>query len=113
MNITEKAAYLKGLAEGMNLDEAKAETKLINAIIDVVNDLALTTADLEDEIDTLDAYIEEVDEDLGDVEDYLFGDEEDECAYCDEDDCSGCLGWDDFDIDEDEAPAEAETKTEE
>ena len=35
MTVTEKAAYLKGLAEGLSLDPDKNETKLINAMIDL------------------------------------------------------------------------------
>ena len=41
MEITEKVAYLKGLAEGMELDTGKKEGKLLSAIIDVLEDIAL------------------------------------------------------------------------
>ena len=41
MEITEKVAYLKGLAEGMELDTEKKEGKLLAAIIDVLDDLSL------------------------------------------------------------------------
>lgn len=41
MEITEKVAYLKGLAEGMELDTEKKEGKLLAAIIDVLDDIAL------------------------------------------------------------------------
>ena len=37
MEITEKVAYLKGLAEGMELDTEKKEGKLLAAIIDVLD----------------------------------------------------------------------------
>ena len=40
MTIIEKAAYLKGLAEGLNLGKDTAEAKLIGALIDIVGDLA-------------------------------------------------------------------------
>lgn len=89
MNITEKAAYLKGLLEGMNLDESKPETKLIKAVIDCIDDMAMSIADLEEDVEVLDAYIEEVDEDLGDVEEYIFGDD-DCCCDCEDDDCCDC-----------------------
>ena len=42
--ITEKVAYLKGLAEGMELDTEKKEGKLLAAIIDVLG--ARTTLNL-------------------------------------------------------------------
>ena len=46
MEITEKVAYLKGLAEGMELDTEKKEGKLLAAIIDVLDDIALEIADM-------------------------------------------------------------------
>ena len=42
MEISEKVAYLKGLAEGLNLDTDSKEGKLIAAIIDVLDDMAET-----------------------------------------------------------------------
>ena len=77
MEITEKVAYLKGLAEGMELDTEKKEGKLLSAIIDVLE----MKADQEELYDGLDA----VSDDLEDVEDAVFGeddeDEEDEYEY--------------------------------
>ena len=51
MEISEKVAYLKGLAEGMELDTGKKEGKLLAAIIDVLDDIALELQDIEDELD--------------------------------------------------------------
>jgi len=84
MNITEKAAYLKGLLDGLKLDEEKPEGKLLAAIVDTINDLALELADTQDDVETLDAYAEELDEDLGAVEEFVYGDDYDD--YYDEDD---------------------------
>ena len=50
MEITEKVAYLKGLAEGMELDTGKKEGKLLSAIIDVLEDIALELQDIEDTV---------------------------------------------------------------
>ena len=41
MTVTEKVAYLKGLAEGMAIDENSKEGKLLKAITDVLADLAV------------------------------------------------------------------------
>ena len=46
MEISEKVAYLKGLAEGLALDTESKEGKLIAAIIDVLDDIALEIADM-------------------------------------------------------------------
>ena len=90
MTITEKIANLKGYLEGVKLDESKQETKIIEKIVDILEDMALEMEEMEETVDTLNDYAEELDEDLGDVEDYLFG-EDDDCDCCDDDcDCDCC-----------------------
>ena len=89
MTITEKIANLKGYLEGVQLDETKAESKIIAKMVDILEDMALEIEEMEEQVDTLNDYAEELDEDLGDVEDYLFGDEDD-CDCCDDDDCDCC-----------------------
>jgi hypothetical protein len=84
MNLTEKAAYLKGLAEGLGLDPENKETKVINAIIDLLDDLALTVADNEDEIALITEQLDAVDEDLDALESYVYDDEECDCDICDD-----------------------------
>lgn len=86
MEITEKVAYLKGLAEGMELDTGKKEGKLLAAIIDVLEDIALELADIEDAQEELGDGLDAVSDDLEDVEDLLYGedgedelDEDEEC----------------------------------
>lgn len=95
MEITEKVAYLKGLAEGMDLDTDKKVGKLLAAIIDTLDDIALELEDIKDEQAELADGLDAVSDDLEDVEDVVFGDwDEDD----DEDD-------DDYyydDLDEDE-----------
>ena len=51
--IEKKVAYLKGLAEGLALDENKPETKIINAMLDILDELAMSVTDLEDAMDIL------------------------------------------------------------
>lgn len=78
MEITEKVAYLKGLAEGMELDSGKKEGKLLTAIIDVLEDIALELSDIEDAQEELGDGLDAVSDDLEDVEDLLYGDDDDE-----------------------------------
>ena len=87
MTITEKVAYLKGLAEGLALDESKPEAKLIGAIIDVLDDMALTVSDLEDGMDLISEQLDAVDEDLDELEGYVYEDLDDCCCddCCDDD----------------------------
>ena len=78
MEITEKVAYLKGLAEGMELDTEKKEGKLLSAIIDVLEDIALELVDMQETQEELGDGLDAVSDDLEDVEDLLFGEEDDE-----------------------------------
>ena len=84
MELNEKVAYLKGLMEGMNYDVNTNEGKLFKLIADILEDVAVSTADLEDSTETLSEYVEEIDEDLGAVEEIIY--DEDECDCEDDDD---------------------------
>ena len=81
MEITEKVAYLKGLAEGMELDTDKKEGKLLSAIIDVLEDIALELEDIQDEQAELSEGLDAVSDDLEDVEDLVFEDYDDDDEY--------------------------------
>ncbi len=85
MDIKENAAYIKGLCEGYELDTDSKEGKVISAMIDLMNSMAERIVALEDECAELREYIEEVDEDLGFVEDDLYLDGETEKENDDED----------------------------
>lgn len=74
MTITEKVAYIKGLLEGLSLDETKPEVKVIKAIVDALDDIALTAADTEERVETLEGYCDELDDDLALLEDEVYDD---------------------------------------
>lgn len=90
MTISEKIAYLKGMADGMNLEaEDSKEAKLLKVVIDVLEEIGYSIEDLEDEVELLSEGLDIVSEDLEEVEEYLFDDEdydEDEDEEYDEDD---------------------------
>ena len=93
MEISEKVAYLKGLAEGLNLDTDSKEGKLIAAIIDVLDDMAEKFAEVDDELCDVEDGLDAVSDDLSDVEETLYfalddddDDDEDEDEDEDEDD---------------------------
>ena len=88
MTLSEKVAYLKGLAEGMELDTEKSkEGKLISVMIGMLEEMAMTIEDLEESVDEVYEALDVVSDDLGEVEDFLFGDDDDDD---DDDDC--CCG---------------------
>ncbi len=103
MTISEKVAYLKGLAEGLDLDTTKSkEGKLISVMIGILEEVALSIEDLEENASALGEELDAVSDDLSDVEEVVFGeDDEDDCC-CDEDffevECPNCGA--ELDIDE-------------
>lgn len=74
MTTSEKAAYLKGLAEGFGLDASTKEGKLLSVIADILEDLALDVEDIRDDLAGFEDSLDAVSEDLADVEELLFGD---------------------------------------
>ena len=74
MNINEKVSFVRGLAEGLELDENKKETKLMAAIIDVLDEMALSISDLEEGYDDICDQLDAVDEDLGSLEQEFYED---------------------------------------
>ena len=96
MTISEKVAYLKGLAEGLDLDVEKSkEGKLISVMIGILEEMAMSIEDLEENDLDLGEEIDALSDDLADVEEIVFGDDEDdeddeedsfevECPNCEE-----------------------------
>ena len=94
MTISEKAAYLKGLKDGLNLSIESAEGKLISAIIELVDEIALSVTDLEDMSYAITEELDAIEDELDAIEDVL--DEEFEDDFDDEDDDDE----DDFEFDD-------------
>ena len=70
--LREKVAYLKGLAEGMQLDDFKNEGKLLKAMIDVLEDIAKAVDEMESEQESISEQVEEIDGDLAEVENIVY-----------------------------------------
>ena len=78
MTVTEKVAYLKGLAEGMEISADTKEGKLLNAIVDVLSDMALDLEDLADDVTEIAEHVDAIDEDLDLLETDYYEDYDDE-----------------------------------
>ena len=86
MTISEKVAYLKGLAEGLNIDTDKSkEGKLINVMIGILEEIGLAIEDLEENSLALGEEIDVLSDDLADVEAVVFDDEDEDDDDEDED----------------------------
>ena len=97
MTISEKSAYLKGLMEGMNLNTESNEGKMIAAIVDLLGDMAKRVTDIEETTIAISDELDEIEEDLDAIEDFIMDEDDDDYEdYDDEDE------WDDDDEDSDE-----------
>ncbi|HSQ88679.1 CD1247 N-terminal domain-containing protein [Romboutsia sp.] len=87
----EEVAYLKGLAEGLEISAESKEGKIIHKIVDVLESFADAIVELDEEQADLAEYVESIDEDLSDVEDDIYedDDEEDELSFI-EMECPNC-----------------------
>ena len=88
MTISEKVAYLKGLAEGLDIDVEKSkEGKLISVMIGILEEIGMSIEDLEENNVALGEEIDAISDDLSDVEKVVFDeDDEDECCGCEDED---------------------------
>ena len=92
MTINEKAAYLKGLMDGLKLDTEASEGKMISAIVELLGDMAKKVTDIEDTTIAISDELDEIEEDLDAIEDFIMDEDEDDY---DED-------YDDDDYDDDD-----------
>ena len=87
MGISENAAYIKGLFDGYEIDTKTKEGKIISEMLTLLADMADKINALEADNKELHEYVEELDHDLGEVEEELyFSDEDYEDDYEDYDD---------------------------
>ena len=86
MDILEKVAYLRGLCDGLEIKDDTKEGKLLLAIVDVLDSVAVSVSDLEAITDEMSDELDEVAEELLEIEGAL-----DNCdCNCDcdcDDDC--------------------------
>ena len=87
--MSEKVAYLKGLAEGLGVNGDTEQGKLMLAMIDVLDAFAEECKNLDDKVEELEEYVEDIDNDVSDLEEALFSEEDDddalieyECPHC-------------------------------
>ena len=86
MTISEKSAYLKGLMDGMSLNTESNEGKMIAAIVDLLGDVTRKLTDVEDTTIAISDELDEIEEDLDAIEDFImdYDEEDDEDEYEDE-----------------------------
>lgn len=89
MNLMERAAYLKGLADGLDIDWETKENKLMHALLDLVGEMAASIGGLEETADAVDSELDEIAEELISIEQEIGMD-------VDYDDCDCDCGDDEY-----------------
>ena len=97
MTISEKSAYLKGLMDGLNLDTETAEGKMISAIVELLGDITKKVTDIENTTIAISDELDEIEEDLDAIEDFIMDEDDEWDDEEDEDD-----SWDGWDEDDEE-----------
>lgn len=102
--LTNRASYLKGLADGLKLDTDKAEGKLINELINLVSDMSEEIEAIDDEQAFVADKIDEIEDVIEIMGDEIYADDcdcDDEDLYtvvCDK--CGAEIDFTDEDIDD-------------
>lgn len=102
MTLSEKSAYLKGLMDGLKLDTEKPEGQMISGIVELLQGMTSAISDLEENAIAVSDELDEIEDDLDAIEEFLM-DDEDEDEDEDDDDAYDFTDDDgeDFDYDED------------
>ena len=82
MSIKEKIAYIKGLAEGLKLDENKDEVKVLKAVIELLDEMSDIVCETKDTLEGLTYSVEAIDDELSELEEAVYDEEDDdECCH--------------------------------
>ncbi len=85
--VTDRAAYLRGLADGLEIDGSTKEGKLLRAFVEAFDEMAETLQNVSEANDELRSYVEELEEELDSLEGELFDeDEEHDCHHHEDED---------------------------
>lgn len=95
MTLSERAAYLKGLKDGLGLDVETTEGKLISGMLEMLEAVSVSVRELQenaelvsDELDEIEETLDELEDAVDEISDYLEDDED--------------WDWDGLDVDEDD-----------
>ena len=72
MKLTEKMSYLKGFIDALDIQKDTKEWKVIEQMTSVMDEMVVYIEDLQNQVDELSELCENLDEDLGEVEQELF-----------------------------------------
>ena len=102
MTLSEKSAYLKGLMDGLKLDTEKPEGQMISGIVELLQGMTSAISDLEENAIAVSDELDEIEDDLDAIEEFLMDDEDGDDDEGEDDGYDVTDGdGEDFDYDED------------
>ena len=85
MDLNAKAAYIRGLMNGMEFDPNSKNGRIIAAMMDLLEEMAATVTEHDDSLDQVYDELDAIDEDMDDLTDLILGvdsdEDEDEAEY--------------------------------
>jgi DNA-directed RNA polymerase subunit delta len=85
-DLNSRMGYLRGLSEGLGINDDTKEGKIIRQLISFLDDIVESVQSMQEDYDELFSYVEAIDEDLTDLENGFFEDDDDDEDYEDDDD---------------------------
>lgn len=99
--LTNRASYITGLAEGLKLDTDKPEGKVIDEMLKLISEMAEALEAIDDEQAFVADKLDEMEEVIDIIGENVFGDDEDDDVYtlvCDK--CGAEIDFTEDDLDE-------------
>lgn len=93
MTLKEKSAYIKGLTDGLKLNEDNDEVKVIKELVNMLSDITSAISELTEATEQISNQIDIIDEDISDLENYVY--EDDDYDFCGND-CHNCDNCEDY-----------------
>lgn len=82
MQLNEKAAFIKGVIEGLELDPKDKQTKVLKLMSELLVEMAQEIKELEECYDDVCDQVDAISEDLAGVEDIISDEWDDEDSFC-------------------------------
>ena len=78
MILSEKAQYLKGLMDGLNIDSSEPTGRVLKAMQELLEEICTTVDTIDADVDDIVEFCETIDEDVSDIEEDLYGDDDED-----------------------------------
>ncbi len=84
--LEKRISYLRGLTDGLELEESTREGKILSEVMQILDDMYGELRALNARVEETESYVEAVDEDLSDLEILLYDDDDELYEIVDDDD---------------------------